>query len=184
MVRFTPMLSMSQVQQMLSGGLHDVIVDAHKGGFKRYADVADEFPAVVAAFNQRERANFLHSQIRQLVEVGVESRDDAQVTSWDIDTLAVGVNLLVRFKYLGNGAPANNKSTEQQKLLDRQMYTEETMALLARAGIMDAPHHGHCRVHGRRPRPRPRHHPARLQGPRAVELRHLGRHRCDRAAQA
>lgn len=129
------MLSMAQVQKRLGDDLHTIFVAAHVGAFKRLADIANDHAAAVAALNARERANFLHGQVRQLVGVGVETHDNAHVTDWDIDTVAVGNDLLVRFKYLGNGAPANNKSTEQQKLLDQQRYTEKAMNALTLAGI-------------------------------------------------
>ncbi len=133
------MLSMKQVHDRLGDDLHEIFVAAHVGAFKRLEDVARGYPEVIAALNATERANLLHGQIRQLVAVGVETYDRAELTEWDIDTVAVGINLLVRFKYLGHGAPANNRSTEQQRLLERQQYKEAAMAVLALSGIEEPP---------------------------------------------
>lgn len=105
----------------------------------RMREVQKEHPEYISALNAKERANFVHGQVRQLVGVAVECIDGARVTDWDIDTVAVGGDLLVRFKYLGNGDPANNKSTEQQRLLDRQQYKQEAMPVLFAAGITEPP---------------------------------------------
>jgi hypothetical protein len=133
------MLSMTQVQNQIGEDLHEILVAGHVGAFKRLEDITKAYPAAIAALNATERANFLHGQIRQLIAAGVETHDGAQITDWDIDTVAVGVNLLVRFKYLGHGTPANNRSTEQQRLLERQQYKQTAMALLVLAGIEEPP---------------------------------------------
>lgn len=132
------MLSLDEVRQQLDR-LHPIFVAAHVGAYKRLQDVQEKYPEFVSAMNARERANVLHGQVRSLVAVGVEPEENAQVTEWDIDTVAVGFNLLVRFKFLGNGDPANNKSTEQQRLLDAQRYKSSAMTVLALAGITEPP---------------------------------------------
>jgi hypothetical protein len=118
--------------------LHPILTAAHLGAAKRFREMAEQFPDTVVALNERERANFFHGQIRSLVSIGVEPLEGAEVTAWDVDTVAVGSNLLVRFKFLGNGEPAN-VPTEQQKLLARQQYKQETLDLLALSGITEPP---------------------------------------------
>ncbi len=130
-------LTFPEVQERLDP-LHDALVEAHLGAAKRYREVAGSHPEVIAALNSTERANFLHGQVRSLVGAGVEPISGVNVTNWDVFTIAVGVNLLVRFKFLGNGNPANVK-TEQQRLLERQQYKEEAMDVLALAGITQPP---------------------------------------------
>jgi hypothetical protein len=115
-----------------------VLVDAHMGAAARLQALHNWNPALVAAMNPTERANFFHAQIRDLVSVGVEPIEGVQVTKWNVFSLAVGTDLLVRFKYLGNGKPAN-VATEQQVLLSRQSYTAETLDVLAQAGILRPP---------------------------------------------
>lgn len=133
------MLDDHEVHAILGDDLESALVACHLGAATRLKEIATEYPAAIAALNATERANFLHGQIRDLVAVAVEPMEGVRVTPWNVDTIAVGVNLLVRFKYLGNGAPANNKSTEQQQLLDSQQYTEETMELLAAIGVTEPP---------------------------------------------
>lgn len=128
-----PVLTLDEVAQRLEP-LHPTFCAAHLGAAARLRKVADEMPEVIAPLNTTERANFLHGQVRDLVSVGVEEIAGAQVTEWDLFTVAVGGDLLVRFKFLGNGEPAN-VLTEQQRLLARQRYKEEAMAVLALAGI-------------------------------------------------
>jgi hypothetical protein len=125
---------MKEVSDLLEP-LQATLTEAHLEAAKRFREMA---PATVAALNARERANFLHAQIRALVSADVEDIEGAEVTAWDVDTVAVGSNLLVRFKFLGNGDPAN-VSTKQQELLARQQYKQETMELLALSGITEPP---------------------------------------------
>lgn len=131
------MLTREQVATRLDR-FQSIFSDAHLGAVARLKKVASDSPAVVAALNSTERANLLHGQIRDLVSVGIEETSGATVTEWDIFTLAIGSDLLVRFKYLGSGVPAN-VATEQQRLLARQRYTEETMAVLTLSGIEKPP---------------------------------------------
>jgi hypothetical protein len=128
---------MKEVSDLLEP-LRPILTAAHLGAAKRFREVAERFPDTVAALNERERANFLHGQIRSLVSIGVEPLEGAEVTAWDVDTVAVGSNLLVRFKFLGNGEPAN-VPTEQQRLLARQQYNQDTLDLLALSGITEPP---------------------------------------------
>jgi hypothetical protein len=128
---------MTEVQERLAP-FHSIFSDAHLGAAARLREFAEKVPQAAAALNATERANFLHGQIRDLVGVGVEPADGIHVTNWEVFTVAVDVDLLVRFKYLGQGAPAN-VATEQQKLLARQQYTDETFALLGDAGITAPP---------------------------------------------
>lgn len=128
---------MSEVQQLLDP-LHPVFTAAHVGAATRLKKLAAADPPAIAALNATERANFLHGQIRSLVSSGVETIDGASVTAWEIFTVAVGHNLLVRFKFLGNGEPTNIQ-TEQQFLLARQKYKEDALDLLGLSGITEPP---------------------------------------------
>jgi hypothetical protein len=130
-------LSLLEVRQQLDP-LHPIFTAAHIGAAKRLRDVTEKFPEAMAALNATERANWLHGQIRSLVSAGVETVESARITAWDIDTVAVGVNLLVRFKYVGGGSPAN-VDTEQQRLLAKQSYKDVALEVLALAGITEPP---------------------------------------------
>jgi hypothetical protein len=115
-----------------------MFTDAHLGAAKRLKDVGAKVPEAIAALDRTERANFLHGQVRNLITAGVEGTPGVAITDWSIFTVAVGADLLVRFKYLGGGRPAN-VPTNQQKLLAKQQYPQEVFDLLAVAGITDAP---------------------------------------------
>lgn len=131
------MLTQKEVAERLRE-VSPIFVAAHQGAAERFKALLKDQPASAAALNATERANFLHGQVRDLVSVGVEPIQGAVVTSWNIFTVAVGDDLLVRFKHLGCGKPANVR-TEQQILLAKQTYTEETMALLGQVGIVKPP---------------------------------------------
>jgi hypothetical protein len=132
------MLSRSEVQSRLAPH-HDLLVDAHLGAAARIKKVMEGCPELIAALDATERANLIHGQVRDLVTVAVEGMHGIKTTSWSVFSLAVGPNLLVRFRYVGRrGAPVN-APTGQQKLLARQTYKEEAMAVLALAGITEPP---------------------------------------------
>lgn len=133
------MLSMPQVHALLDP-IQPILVAAHLGAAERVKTIA-QGPATAEAINALnlvERANFYHGQIRQLVAVGIEPLPNVNVTSWAVDTIAVGTNLLVRFSYLGGEGPDYRK-TEQQRLLAQQQYKPEAMELLSLAGITEPP---------------------------------------------
>jgi len=131
------MLSQREVAERVEP-LLSVFRAAHLGAAARLREVAEKVPQAIAALNATEMANFMHGQIRDLVAVGVESVSGAEMTVWNIDTVAIGSDLLVRLKYLGRGEPAN-VLTEQQRLLAAQKYTEEAMAVLALSGLERPP---------------------------------------------
>jgi hypothetical protein len=132
------MLSMLEVKDRL-GPYHALLVGAHLNATKRLNSVAKRSPEFVAAFNATERANVLHGQIRSLTAIAVESVRGVSMTAWDVDTVAVGTDLLVRLKHLGQRGTPANVQTVQQVLLSKQQYKEEVIEILSLSGIQGAP---------------------------------------------
>lgn len=124
-------LSLGEVKTRLDP-VNPVLEAAHLGAAERLKGLD---PSTAAALNPIERANFLHAQVRQLVGVGVEPMAGVRVTEWDLDTIAVGSDLLVKFNYITDPV----RHTTQQKMLKRQKYKPEAMAVLALAGIIGPP---------------------------------------------
>jgi hypothetical protein len=133
------MLELTDVQARL-GSLTDVFVDAHLVAANRMKKFGEAVPEAIAALNSTERANVMHGQVRQLVLVDVESRSDVRQVHWNslLFLIGIGDDVLVRFKYLGHGRPAN-VHTEQQHLLERQQYDEQMWSALDESGFKDAP---------------------------------------------
>lgn len=125
------MLSLSQVAARLER-VHPVLTAAHLGAAERLKAMD---PDAAAALNAIERANFLHAQVRSLVAVGIEQMEGVHVTQWDVDTIAVGTDLLVKFNYVTDPP----RHTKQQKMLKRQEYKPKAMEILSLSGITEPP---------------------------------------------
>ena len=121
-----------------------------------YVERMTNDPGWFLAFDATTRANILNDQVCAQIEQRASGWDGVEINDrLRFFALLIEPAILLRFKYVGQGVPAN-VATKQQQLLARQTYDEPMM--LALMGNADAapPTLLTCGYHHRRPRHRSR----------------------------
>jgi hypothetical protein len=96
-------------------------------------------PDLASPLDETARANVIHCWWRHEVRRSLTRRADVrEVRGLGYFAVAVGTNLLVRFKSVSSGVPAN-VATEQQKRLAYHRYDTDAMAALELDGITEPP---------------------------------------------
>jgi hypothetical protein len=106
------------------------LITAHEAAMTAYVTEVKQRPEFTLPFGPTTRAQVLHDHICAEVEQRVVNLYDIEINDkLGFFGLMVGDDILLRFKYVGHGAPAN-VATEQQKLLASQTYNDQMMLRL------------------------------------------------------
>lgn len=131
------MVQLDDARQQLSE-LHPILVDAHVAAVAAWASLVTDRPDLAIPLNSTTRANFVHNHIE--AEVARRVADLPGVAIADgLDFFGLWLDgILLRFKFVGHGEPSNYPTT-QQKLLARQIYTEDMVENLTGDPALDPP---------------------------------------------
>jgi hypothetical protein len=123
------MVELEDAQRRLADIKQDLI-DAHTAAAEAWETFVKEHPSLALPCDSTTRANFLHNHISSQVARRVGDRAQVEIADClGFFALRVGHDILLRFKFVGQGQPSN-VATDQQKYLARQHYTEDmTLAL-------------------------------------------------------
>ena len=110
--------------------LRSILTEGHKGAAKKWATLVEEQPDLARVLDATTRANYIHDHLCAEISRRVGGIPGVEA----IDTLGffalrIGDDILLRHKFVGQGAPSNVR-TAQQKRLARQQFSEETMYAL------------------------------------------------------
>lgn len=133
------LLTMVEAQWRLRPYEESMIINPHRTATAAWRRWAGLMPDEVSALNPTSRANVIHDWIeRQVREVIPDLDGVVDVSSLGFFAVSTHPDLLLRFKFVGNGGPANI-ATDQQRALAKQMYDDEMMALLTLDGLTEPP---------------------------------------------
>src|SRR5271165_5864839 len=100
---------------------------AHEAAMESYVTEVKKRPEFTLPFGLTTRAQILHDHICAQVEQRVANLYDIKINDkLGFFGLMVGDDILLRFKYVGQGAPTNI-ATQQQILLAKQTYNDQMM---------------------------------------------------------
>lgn len=115
------------------------LIDPHKTVVDRWFGMVAEVPQYTKAMKSAARAMWIHDNLCPEVEAAVDDIPDVFAhEALGFFALSIDNEILMRLKYIGQGAPSN-VSTEQQKLLARQEYDEEMMTALGTDPALNPP---------------------------------------------
>lgn len=107
------------------------LIAAHQAAMTSWVGLMQSTPGFTLPLDATTRANILHNHICAEVERRVEDLSGVAINDkLGFFALYLEPGILLRFKYVGQGAPSN-VATEQQKLLAQQTYTDQMMFQLA-----------------------------------------------------
>jgi hypothetical protein len=107
-----------------------ILVDSHKKIIDLWFEMVRDVPQYVKGMKPATRAGWIHDHLCPEVEAHVS--DIPGVYAHDalgFFALTIDDEILMRLKYIGQGAPSN-VATDQQKLLAVQKYDEDMLAAL------------------------------------------------------
>jgi hypothetical protein len=116
-----------------------ILVAAHEAAMTNWVEEVKKSPGFTLPLDTTTRANVLHNHVCAQVTLGV-----ANVTGVEPNdrlgfyALMCDPDILLRFKYVGHGAPANI-ATQQQALLAKQTYSYQMMLSLTGDASLDPP---------------------------------------------
>jgi hypothetical protein len=131
------MLTADQIKERLDP-LADDLVEGHLRGWEMWLQLMRERPDFTRPLERSERAALVHRHVCQEIDQRVSRRGYQMNRALTFSALAVGTDLLVRFKYMRDGQPWNVQ-TGQQRLLARQLYNDDMMDALALEGFTEPP---------------------------------------------
>ncbi|MDH2904562.1 MAG: hypothetical protein PXZ08_11540 [Actinomycetota bacterium] len=131
------MLTMEEVQSRLEPFI-ECFVSSHEKAVASYRKALEAEPEMVAAFSPSRRALDIHERTCFHIRSASLRMEGIHVTSLSTFFVAVGNEVLVRFKTLQSGSPRNHAS-EAQWFYDRQQIKPEDMEDLASFGILEPP---------------------------------------------
>lgn len=106
------------------------LIAAHEAAWSRWRTLVDEEPALALPLGATARANFIHDHVCAEIIRRVDGIPGVEPTDrLEFFALRVGSDILLRFKFVGHGAPSN-VATNQQKLLARQAWDERMVLRL------------------------------------------------------
>lgn len=106
------------------------LIAVHQAAMSSWVEHLKNDPEFTEPLDTTTRANILNDHVCRKIERRVAELSGVTVNDkLGFFALMVGDDILLRFKYVGQGAPMN-VATEQQRLLARQMYSEQMMLSL------------------------------------------------------
>lgn len=134
------MLTLEGARQALDPYRKPVFTDPTLNAVATWQRFVRQSPDLAKPMDETARANMIHCWWRQGVRQAlVNSSGIREITSLGFFAVAAGVNPIVRFKLVGDGGRPSNVDTEQQVLLSRQEYDDESLSALAEEGIPAPP---------------------------------------------
>lgn len=119
--------------------IESILVDSHKTVVDRWFQMVTEAPQYAKALTPTTRAGWIHDHLCPEVEARIEDIDGVRPNdALGFFALTIGDEILMRLKYVGQGAPSN-VATDQQKFLARQEYDEAMLAALGTGPGMTPP---------------------------------------------
>lgn len=107
------------------GDIHQTLIDAHVAAVGAWERFLKERPDLARPCDATTRANFIHNHVCLEIGQRVDGMPNVELTDClDFMALKVGHDILLRFKFVGQGTPSN-VATVQQKLLARQTFSED-----------------------------------------------------------
>jgi hypothetical protein len=120
-------------------GLEPDLIEAHLAAAGRWRSLLKDRPDLSLPLDATTRANFINDHIGAEIAQRFDDRTGASLNdALGFQVLVVGDWIILRFKFVGNGAPSNYP-TEQQEALARQSYTHEMMEALGIESTLFAP---------------------------------------------
>lgn len=110
--------------------LKGILIEAHEAAAAKWEELVTEQAHLAYALDATTRANFIHNHLCAEAEGRVGGIPGVVATD-ALGFFALWINgeILMRHKFVGQGAPSN-VSTTQQKLLASQQFDEEMMFTL------------------------------------------------------
>jgi hypothetical protein len=110
--------------------IEPMLVGSHKSTIDLWFEMVAEAPQYAKAMSATTRAGWIHDHLRPEVEAQIaEVPGVVAHEALGFFALTIDDEILMRLKYIGQGAPSN-VATDQQKLLALQQYDEEMLAAL------------------------------------------------------
>jgi len=128
---------MEEVQTRLEP-FNECFISSHERSVASYRKALEVEPEMAAAFSSTRRAIDIHERTCFHIRKSAISMEGIYVTGLPTFFVAVGNDLLVRFKTLQSGSPQNHDS-EAQRHYSRQQFKPEDMENLAMFGIFSPP---------------------------------------------
>lgn len=134
-----PLMRLDLARERLDPHADTLLVATFKTAVQQWNTLLSEQPAMASAFTATTRANIIHDLTCRAVRGALSScKNVREIKALGFFALAIGDDIIVRFKYVPTGMP-NNVSTIQQELLAKQQYNEEVIAQLNMEGIPNPP---------------------------------------------
>jgi len=110
--------------------IEGALIDAHKAKVDLWFEMIAEAPQYAKAMTPTTRAGWIHDHLCPEIEAAVVDIPGVFAhEALGFFALSIDSEILMRLKYVGQGAPSN-VATDQQKLLARQEYDEAMLAAL------------------------------------------------------
>lgn len=132
------MIDLPSAKSQLSG-LHSDLIEAHLVAAKNWRSLLTECPDLAAPLDSTTRANFINDHVCAEVAQRMDGRAGTSLNdALGFPLLLVGEWIVLRFKFVGHGAP-RNYPTEQQEVLAKQSYTSEMLSALGKGALSSSP---------------------------------------------
>jgi hypothetical protein len=135
------LLTIVEAQSRLEALQADVLVAPRKLAVEKWNEMEQEDPDFALDMEATERANIIHGLTRSRVRKALATVDASaahELTSLGFFAVAFGDDLIVRYKFVGNGEPSN-VATNRQKELAKHEFDDKLMGKLALEGVPNPP---------------------------------------------
>lgn len=110
--------------------LEPSLIRVHQTAIAKWSTLCSEHPDLGTPCDSTTRANFIHDHVEFEITREVEHHSGVVIADGlGFTALRIDPSILLRFKYVGQGAPSN-VSTTQQRLLAKQTFSDEMMFAL------------------------------------------------------
>jgi hypothetical protein len=137
-----PLIDIDDAQELLSPVADALLVSPRRAAVQIWNQFEAANPDTAAAITSTTRAGMIHDftvrEVRRALLVDGISNVAPEIEALDFFAVAVGSEVLVRYKHVGGGLP-QNVATDVRRRLALQRYDDETMQALAFDGIPDPP---------------------------------------------
>lgn len=133
------MLNMDAAQQRLTPHADALFVEPYKSAVDTWHEFVRESPTKAAPLDESTRANMIHNWVTDQVRVALQDQDLArEVSVLGFFAVALGADILVRYKLVNAGRPSNVRTVQQQNI-EKQRYDEDAMGMLEGEGFVAPP---------------------------------------------
>lgn len=132
------MIDLDSAQAALAE-LQPDLISAYQTAAANWRILLTEHPELGAPCSTTTRAGFVHNHVVGEIAPAVEARDGYEMTdALGFHAIRAGYEILLRFKYLGDGSPSN-VATDQQRLLARQAFDDDMLLALDHPSALTPP---------------------------------------------